>query len=140
MYGNKKNPSLTRNVEIPLSYFMLLRKNIHQGQRIKYSENTLRYGGRSIRILFLSPNSNFCHSLFTNFRWGLNGEFGPTLRLKENDLIHTCICLKWLVTTSSFKVKYPKLMRLINIYENTILVAHQLFCNIWGKGCTMENH
>lgn len=66
MYGNKKNPSLTRNVEIPLSYFMLLRKNIHQGQRIKYSENTLRYGGRSIRILYLSPNSNFCHSLFVH--------------------------------------------------------------------------
>lgn len=51
MYGNKKNPSLTRNIEIPLSNIMLLRKNIHQGQGIKYNENTLRYGGHSIRIL-----------------------------------------------------------------------------------------
>lgn len=63
MYSNKKNPSLTRNVEIPLSYFMLLRKNIHQGQRIKYSDNTLRYGGRSIRILFCPQTQTSVHKL-----------------------------------------------------------------------------
>lgn len=67
MYGNKKNPSPMRNFEIPLSYIMLLRKNIHQGQRIKYSENTLRYGGRSIRILYYPQTQiSAIVCLFTN--------------------------------------------------------------------------
>lgn len=86
---------------------------------------------------FLSPNSNFCHCLFTNLRWGLNGEFGPTLRLKYKWL-HTHLYLfKMTCYHILLKVKYLKLMRLIDIYENTILVAHLLVYNerkgVWWK-------
>lgn len=134
MYGNKKNPSLTRNVEIPLSYIMLLRKNIHQGQRIKYSENTLRYGGRSRRILFCpQTQTSAIVCLFTNLRWGLNGEFGPTLRLKYKWLHTDLYLFKMTCYHILLKVKYLKLMRLNDIYENTILEAHLLVYN-GGKG------
>lgn len=83
---------------------------------------------------FLSPNSNFCHSLFVH-KLKMRPQRGVWSYTKIKMFKMTCYHIL-------LKIKYLKLMRLIDIYENTILVAHLLFCN-WEKmydGKPLELH